>query len=382
MMETAVGRVVVVEEADVLATVGVRGLLEQRLSDAKLIRVGPCRSDLMLQRLVGSTLPSELEIPSSHTSWWEGQRPYGVVPGALYVMSLHSDLVGPQPLVHTSSGFLVDPPAASSGPQWLEGAFAPAPPLSATDTVTNFETMADLLSKSDSQAVILGASTFDPSDSTHHYRDRTDTFGVKTNRVLAGVQTLATGRGWGFVDVDRTVAEIGGLQHVPTPGSFSREAADLITTDAIDVIADHGRFGATLLPPVMTVEIPPIHARTRMGHIDSWRTAAGEAVSKGDVLVRIKFAVTPHNASDTSRSVSRFERWKKKRRQARYASGRTMLVDIIAGADVHLDSILQPAASDVAIGQPVALVTTTPSISAVVEEAEGALRVDVKVVDG
>lgn len=381
MTERAVDQVVVVEDVDVLATVGVPGLLESRLGNTKLRRMPAGRSDLLLQRLAG-TSPPALDIPDQLSSWWESQRPSGVASEALYVFSIHSDLLGPHPLVHEGSGFLVDaPPETIDAAGWSPSTFHPSPPLTPTETIANFEAIADLLSASGATAVVIGASSFDPADQTHDYRDQPNTFGIVTNRVLAGMQTLASDRDWGFVDVDRTIAELGGAQHVTAPGAFSQEAAKAATEDAIDMISDHGRFGAAILPPVMTVEIPAVHVRTRTGRIDTWHASEGDVLAKGEPMVRVKFAVTAHNQVDVNRNMGRIEKWRRKRRRAHHTTGRTMSVDLLAGADVNLASIIAPVGAEVDVGRPVALVTTTSATTAGIEDAAGTLRTDVRSAD-
>ncbi len=381
--DTATGRVVIFGTPDVLATIGRPGLLEARLGAGSIERENPCRSDVLLQNLRQIGPPPEVDLPSSlnrTSKAWADDPDVKVV-----VFSLEPDLVGPTPLQHIESGWLIQPPAdiVQEWPQdavaWLGEQFQPAPGLTAKQTLDNLSEAVQLLSSENRAVFIFNVSTFDPGDQTHSYKGVADTFEVRAHRLVAGLERVAGDLGVAIIDVDGAVAEVGAVGNVPAPARLTGSAAEFVTEEAVLAIDQSGALGGTLQAPVMRLRVPSFDRRTTDGVIADWHIGPGDSVTDGDVMFEVRFETRVHRFDLAGEEgVAAHSRRVARSQQAKVIQ--VFNVSVVAGSDAFIHDILVPAGSSVSAGDVAAIVTAEPAVGVTIDDATADFRVGARVV--
>lgn len=221
--------------------------------------------------------------------------------------------------------------------------------------VEDFSRLGDLLDAAGACLVILGVSTFEADDNVHDFTRNNDTFAVRANRLTAGLQKLCAERGYQFVDVDRTIAEIGAAEHAPQPGQFSNKAARFVIEDVIAAITA-GEDPGDDVPPVSVLRVPDVDARALSGHIRSWGHDEGDVATEEVPLVQIEFRVGARRNEDL-RNAGWLRKRLHRRRSRKHRRRAGMTIDIKSPRAVAVASILAPAGEEVVVGQPIAVLT-------------------------
>ncbi len=300
------GRVVTLtESADIVATIGRPGLLENRVGAAAVARIPALRSDALLDHL----------------------RTVGAPVGAV-VTSLHADLL--------------------------------AEPIEPQQTLDNLTAVAALLAEQDTQLFVYNVSTFDPTDRVHRFVGVPDTYAMRAHRLLAGLENQAGDAGINVIDVDGAVAEVGGIDTVPAPGALSGNAVEFVTEEAILAIDQSGSLGGTLQAPVMRLVVPVFDRRTKTGSLSKWHVAPGDSVSNGDPLFDFRFETRVHRFDlghdDETRNPEKHSGRSKKAERVRFID-----VTVVAGSDAYLHQILLTPGAAGDAGDVAAIMTTTPT---------------------
>lgn len=357
----APSKVVVFGSPDVLATIGRKGLLEERVGAHRIEREKPCRSDVLREYLTHGYETRDLSVPSAVARTMVTRANDADV--KVVILSLEPDLVGPAPWRHRQSGRLVQPPTnyAQSWPtatvDWLHHECDPCPQLPAEESLKNLSDIAGLLLVPDRSVIFFNVSTYDPTDRSHRFDGASDTFGIRAHRMVAGLEHLATDLRLEIVDVDGAVAEVGAHDNVPEPGRIGGAAIEFVTDEAIRAIDESGALSATIQAPVMGIRVPQLDRRTQDGVISHWHRHVGDEVNSGDILFDVEFTLDKHRFDDDrtggdAMRARRLARTKKKR------AVQIMSVSVVAGADAHLRDVVVPEGTPVAVGDVVAIVTT------------------------
>lgn len=323
---TGTSVVTLMTSPDVVATIGRSGLLEERAGVAAINRIEPMRSDELLEH-VRANPPA----------------------GGVLIASLHPDLMDPNP-------------------------------LPAEQTITNLADVAASLASRDTSLFVFNVSTFDPTDDTHAYGDKPDTYAMRAHRLLVSLENQAGDAGINVIDVDGAVAELGGRKAVLAPGSLAGEALDFITEEAILAIDQSGALGGTLQAAVMRLVVPTFDRRTKVGAITRWHVAPGAAVADGDPLFEVRFETRVHRFDIGNDEETKAQTAGKGRSQ-KAERFRVMDVTVVAGSEAYLYEIVLPDGAAVNAGDVAAIMTTATNSDASLADAAADFRVGAKMLE-
>ena len=207
------------------------------------------RSDHLLQKLSGGSIPSELTDMGFGGTFLKDQfsTPLADPSIDVVVLSAASDLEATN-WVHRSHGWAVSPPT-----DWTEvwsdnlrGRFEQE--FEETDLLTADEytsAIRDVIARirevTGAHVILLGTSTLG-GELVSTYFDREDDHRLRSHRFNAAQIRLSMALGVSVVDVDRIIANVGGATTVTAPLEYSAEAQDAIAADLVYVLHDIGFF--------------------------------------------------------------------------------------------------------------------------------------------
>ncbi len=379
----AASRILVLTSPDIAATIGRPGLLEARATAGDVVRRPAMRSDVLLGQLRGIEPPPD--APPAVQTWVEATISSVAADASLIMFSLHPEFFTAPVYRHRETGWLGTPPADwktswdDDAQRWLRHAFAPTPDLAPAESVANLDAIFTELCHDDRAVVVFNVSTYDPVDHRHRFtEDARDPYAVLANRVIAGLENLASVHDILVVDVDGALAELGGAQHIPRAGAFSPEAADYVTDDAVLAVDQSGVLGASLQAPVMRLEVPPYDRRTRSGVIVKWHVTRGATVAEGAPLFDLRFDGLHYKVEGDDNE--RLARRRTKRRRA--TSTQSMTMQVAAGSTGYVHEILIDEGMRANVCDAAAVMTPAPPDGAVAfEGSEPAFRLGMRLLE-
>lgn len=150
--------------------------------------------------------------------------------------------------------------------------------------------------------LVCNASTIDPGDQRHAYRDGTrDTPAVCANRFNLALMALSEERGFSVVDVDRLLAEMGADGQVSAFLRYSPRAWSAVGAECLRILKDRGAFDlkpaatggteATSGAALMRLTLPFVNRLSSRGSVVTWHVQEGAAIRAGQDLVDVRMDI-------------------------------------------------------------------------------------------
>ena len=208
------------------------------------------RSDVLLQRLAGPSLPADIgEVGLSQSGFVASQFKSESAAQADIVLFSLAPEVTQEAWRHGTGGYLLVPPPdwkeswSSDQRAWLQNNFESCGTLSAEASKQQLlEVVGTIKGELDAHVIVYNCSTVDPADQTYNYHGVGETIPLRVQQLNRIIIEISVKEGISIIDADRVLAELGARDNVPSALEYSAEACKALCEETLRVLADVGFF--------------------------------------------------------------------------------------------------------------------------------------------
>jgi hypothetical protein len=213
----------------------------------------------------------------------------------------------------------------------------------------NFRAAVEALQKQiQSHLIVIGASSLVPGDQVHNYAGLPETIAYRAQAANLALLEVSSSLGISIVDVDRLVAEEGGIGKIPSAFQYSPEVYARVSAEAFRIVEDAGNITS---PELQKIVLPYIDRQVERGLISRWYKQPGESIEYGDPLfdVQVEEIVKVKRVGGTQIQPKDTVKIRKK--------NLSFIIQVLASSSGILREVYTRENQPYAVGEPLALVS-------------------------